>query len=207
LSHAHVSDPSAGHMILHRSIKYLLAISLPLMSGIFVAAQPLVRLLYGDGFEPSVQVVRIMACCIPLSFLFELLWRLLAAHDQQHLMLRAQVMMMLVRVVGGYLLIRSLASLGAGINTCLFLAGSNLLLGIYAQRNGTRLHIYRLAWRLSLAALVTGAVAAILINRSDLWVVALAAASLYGIMVILLKGLSADDLALLRRICQVRTAV
>src|SRR5437879_13475315 len=87
----HAGDRHNCQRILDRSIKYLLAISMPLMTGIFVAAHPIVDLLYGPGFGPSGSALRIMALCIPLGFLFELLWRLLAPRDRQHLMLRAHL--------------------------------------------------------------------------------------------------------------------
>jgi O-antigen/teichoic acid export membrane protein len=148
-----------------------------------------------------------MACWIPLSFLFELFWRLLAARDEQHLMLRAQVIMMFVRLAGGYFLIALLASLGAAINACLFLAGSNLLLATYASRDGTHLQVFRLGWRLLLAALGMGAVAAALLNWVHLWLVAVTAGIIYIALVVLLRGLSVADFALFRRILQARTAV
>jgi O-antigen/teichoic acid export membrane protein len=207
LSHAYLVDRGRCQIILERSIKFLLAISLPLMSGICVAARPLIRLLYGSGFAPSVPVLRVMACCIPLAFLFELLWRLLAARDQQYLMLRAQIIIAFLRLTGGYLLITRLASLGAALSASVFLAGHVLLLGLYARRDGTRLRIYHVIWRLSLAATGMAAVTAVFIERWQLWLAALLAGMLYVAMVFVLKALSPADLAVLRKIGQVRTAV
>ena len=206
LSRTQIADREKGRVILSQSVKYLLAISLPLMSGSFVAAGPVVRLLYGPDFEPSVPLVRIMAWCIPMAFLYELLWRLLAARDEQHLMLRAQAIMAVVRVVGGYLLIAGLASLGAAIVVAVTLAMHDLLLVYYARRDGTELGIWRQGWRLSLAALGAGGFAALLLNRSNLWVALLAAAPLYAVLVVLLKGLTPDDFALLCRARHAGTA-
>jgi O-antigen/teichoic acid export membrane protein len=207
LSHAYVTDRPRCQVILDKSIKYLLVISLPLMFGILAVARPVIHLLYGPGFEPAIPVLRVLACCIPLSFLFEFLWRVLAARDQQQLMLRAQIILAAVRLMGGYLLIGWLGSIGAAISAASFVAGLDLLMGLYARRDGTRLHIFRAGWRLSLAALGMGAVAAVLVSRSELWLVAATAGVLYTIMLILLKALSREDLALFRRIWQVRTAV
>jgi O-antigen/teichoic acid export membrane protein len=207
LSHAYIIDRVRCQVILERSIKYLLAVSLPLMCGIFVAARPLVHLLYGSGFEPSVSVLRVMVFCIPVSYLFELLWRVLAARDEQHLMLRAQVIMACVRLTGGYLLIGWLASFGAALSAATALTGHILLLAWYARQDGTQLHMWRLAWRPSVAALVTGAVAATFINRMDLWLVALAAGVFYIVIALSLKALSPDDFALFRRMRHMQTAV
>ena len=192
--------------ILDQSIKYLLAISLPLAIGIFVAARPIVDFLYGPGFGLSVLLVRIMALCIPLTFLFELLWRLLAARDQQNLMLRAQVVISLVRLAGGYALIAWLASTGAAVITALMILSHNLLLGFYTRRDGISLGICRQAWRLVVAALGMGTFAALLVDRSDLWIVVVAAAAFYSVLVVMLRALSPTEFALIRKISQMRPA-
>jgi O-antigen/teichoic acid export membrane protein len=141
-----------------------------------------------------------MAWCVPLGFLYELFWRLLAARDQQHLMLRAQVVMAGVRLAGGYLLISWLTSTGAAINLCAALLLHNLLLAHYARLDGTRLGLCRVGWRLLVATLAMAVVVALLLGHSDLWVVIPVAAVLYAAMVLLLKGLSAGDFSVFREI-------
>ena len=202
----HTADAQQCQVIVDKSIKYLLAISLPLAAGTCAAARPLVHWLYGPSFEPSVAAVRIMAWCIPLTFVFELLWRLLAARDNQHLMLRAQVVTTLARLAGGYALIATMASLGAAINVLVTGLGHNLLLGFYAQQAGTRLGIWRLGWRLAVAALGMGVVAAVLATRSALWVVVPAGAALYATTALLLRALSLDEVALFRKMWRARAA-
>src|SRR2546422_11363005 len=92
LSHAeHVADRNTSRIVLEKSIKYLLAISLPLTAGVIVAARPILTIVYGAGFEPSVQPLRIMTWCVALWSLTSVLWRLLAACNQQHLFLSPQV--------------------------------------------------------------------------------------------------------------------
>jgi O-antigen/teichoic acid export membrane protein len=185
--------------LLSQSIKYLFAMSLPLAAGIVAAADPIVRLLYGPGFGPSVPLVRIMAVGIPLTFLFELLWRLLAARDQQNLMLRAQVVMTAGRLAGGYALIGWLASLGAAVSTIAMMLAHNLLLGFYARSKGARFGIFRHAWRLSVAALAMGTFAALLVNKSQLWVVVVAAVVVYCGLIVLLGAFTPNELGELRR--------
>jgi O-antigen/teichoic acid export membrane protein len=202
----HTQDKRTSGMLLSRSLKYLLAISLPVTVGIFVAARPITALLYGPGFDQTVTALRIVTWYIPLTFLHEVLWRLLVARDQQHLLVRAQAITIVVRLAMGYLLIGWLASLGAAISATLIFLEHNLLLWFFVRRDGTRLGLFRLAWRLSLAALVMGLLATLLVSRSELWVVVLAAAFCYGTMVILLEALSSNELALFRTRWQVPSA-
>jgi O-antigen/teichoic acid export membrane protein len=206
LSQAHRdADRGASQPLIGQSVKYLLAMSLPLASGIFVAARPIVDLIYGPGFEPSVPLVRIMAFCIPLAFLFELLWRLLAARDQQGLMFRAQAFMAAVRLGGGYALIAWLASTGAAVSTLLVTLLHISLLAFYARRQDPELGILRHAWRLSLAAVGMGTFAAVLVNRSHLWVVVLAAAVFYAGLAVLLRAISPDEFGFIRKTGAFRT--
>jgi O-antigen/teichoic acid export membrane protein len=196
----HKDDRHTSQLIVGKSIKYMLALSLPLMSGIMVAAGPIIGLLYGPGFAPSVVLLRILAWDIPLTCLCEMLWRLVAARDQQHFVLRALVATTVLRLAGGYALISQLAALGAAVMTPLTTLVYNLSLEFYVRRDGTRLGVFRLAWRLSLAALGMAALTALFVNRVQLWVAIPMAAVLYMVLVLLLKALSPADVALFRRV-------
>ena len=201
LSHSyHVENGRELRAMLDKSIKYLMALSLPLATGMFAAAAPIVVTLYGSGFEESVGAVRIMAWYVPLVFLQEIFWRVLAARNQQHLLLRAQVISLTARLSIGYILITWLASRGAAINVSVILAAHCALLIFYVQSDGTRLGILRLSWRLSIAAAITGVLAAVLLLQSELWLVVPASALAYGVMVVTLRAVSVEELGALRKI-------
>jgi O-antigen/teichoic acid export membrane protein len=207
LSHSHhTADRRTTQLIVDKSIKYLLAVSLPLMAGVFVAARPIIRLMYGPGFEPSVAPLRIMASCIPLVSLSAVLWRLLAARDQQHSVFHIQLVTTVARLAAGYAVIAWFAALGAAIVTSVMVLVNNLLLEIYVRRDGTRLGVLRLTWRLSVAALGMGALTALFVNRCPLWLVVAVSMTIYIVFVVLLKAQSPDDLILFRRIWRQRTS-
>jgi O-antigen/teichoic acid export membrane protein len=204
LSHAeHVADRNTSRVILEKSIKYLLAVSLPLAVGFIVAARPILALVYGAGFEPSVSALRIMAWCIPFSSLTSVLWRLLAARNQQNLLLRAQVLTTIARLSAGYGLILWLGVAGAALSTALTMLVQNLFMEFYVRRDGTRLGVIRLSWRVSMAALVMGVMAAMVVNRFPLWIVVLVAMTLYAALMVLLKAVSIDEFISMRKIWQV----
>jgi len=189
----HAADRLQSQVVLEKSIKYLLAIALPLMAGIFVTARPIVHLLYGLAFGPTVELLRIVSLSIPLTFLFEVLWRLLAVRDQQHLMLRAQVVSTAARLSGGYVLIGWLGGLGAAISTTFILLLHDLLLGFYVHRDGIRLGLVRLGGRLSLAAVGMALITGIFVDRGRFLFLIPLAMACYGAMVVLLRALSMDD--------------
>lgn len=192
-------DRDRSQRILNKSLKYLLASSLPLCFGIFAAAGPIMRVLYGPAFAPSVTSLQIMVWTIPLSFISSVLWRLLAARGEQHLVLRAQVVTAIVRLAGGYALIASFAAMGAALSTTLSLTAQNLLLEVYVRRNGTRLQMFRRNWRLFASVLIMGAGTAIFSNRLHIWSLIPLAAVLYVSAALLLKACTAEDVALFRQ--------
>jgi O-antigen/teichoic acid export membrane protein len=206
LSYCHNADRVKSQALVEQCIRYLSAISLTLTCVIYVAARPLVFLLYGPAFGPSVLLLRMMACCIPLAFLFELFWRVLVARNQQGLMLRAQFVIAPLRLAGGYVLVARLASTGAALAVFSFLAAHVLLLGFYTRLDGMKLHIANFTWRLPLVAVLMMSATALVIERSQLWMAGLASGLLYGVIFLLLKVVSSDNAALFQKLDQSRTA-
>jgi O-antigen/teichoic acid export membrane protein len=186
-----------SQQIVEKSIKYLLAIALPLSAGIFVAARPLVNLVYGPGFESSVPVLRILIASLPAAFVYTVLWRILAARDQQHLMLRAQAIMAAARLCLGCVLIPSLATIGGALSTATVMWLHTLLLGYYIRRDGTALGVLRLGWRASVAASGMVLVALAGITRLPLWAIFCSAVAVYAGLMAAMKGVSSEDLAFL----------
>jgi O-antigen/teichoic acid export membrane protein len=188
----HVADQKP-QLILDKSIHYLLAASLPLAAGIFVAARPIVHLVYGPDFGPSVAVLRLLVWGIPLACLLAILWRALVARGQQDLVLRADMVSTVGRLAAGYWLISSFASRGAAMATLLSLLSHNLLLTFYLRRDGTRLNLFRLGWRSALAAFGMGALIWPLSQHLQIWALIPIAGVIYIALSIYLRVFSADD--------------
>ena len=200
LSRSYYLGDQKSQIIQDKSIKYLLALSLPLTVGVMVTAEPIVALFYGPGFGPSAAALRLLAWNMPLYCLHALLWRILAARGQQDAVLRVQVITIVSRLASGYLLIGALASLGAAIATPANLLLHTLLLALYIKRDGTPIHFLRLGWRFALAALGMGVLTWALSDQLQLWALVPLGAAIYMALVYVLKALSPDDFALFRKI-------
>jgi O-antigen/teichoic acid export membrane protein len=193
-------------VIQDKSIKYLLAISLPLAVGIAATARPIVKLLYGPGFAASVLPLQIMAWAIPINFLSAVLWRALAARNRQRSVLWAQITTIFTRLGGGFALSASLASLGASISTVANLLLNSLLLAYYIGRGGGRVRFFRLGWRFILAALAMGVLTFLFSGQLQLWFLVPLAGAIYAVLVFLLRAFSPDDFALFRQIWRPKAA-
>ncbi len=199
LSRSYHESAQKFRFIQDTSIKYLLVVSLPLTVGTVVVAEPIIDLLYGPGFETSVLLLQILMWSLPIQAMTAVLWRVLAARNQQSLDLRARAVGIIVRLGGGYLLISSLASLGASMSVLAGLLVNGLLLVHYVNREGARLQFSRLGWRCALAAMGMGVVAWTLAYKLQLWAVVPLAVAVYAALAVVFRVFSPEDVALFRK--------
>jgi O-antigen/teichoic acid export membrane protein len=193
-------------VVREKSIKYLLAISLPVMGGLFVTARPSLQLLYGSEFSASVTAFRILTLTIPLASLWAILWRVLSARGEHDATFKSQLSALIVRVVIGYIVIRLFSYNGAALSTLIGMVILNVLLAYHIRRDGTRIELRRLAGRWAIATLAMAAVAAILQQYMPLWAVIPASAVVYVGTAFILRALSEDDIVLCRKLVGVRTS-
>jgi O-antigen/teichoic acid export membrane protein len=192
--------------IQNQSIKYLLAISLPMTVGLIVAAEPLINLLYGPGFEPSVIALRVLAFYVPLTALFAVLWRVLVARHEQDSVLRVMILVTFGELVGGYFLISGWDSLGAAVISTVISLFSVILLTLSMKQDRIQLLYFRLGWRFALAAVGMGLVLIPLRGALGLWGLLTLGVISYLIFVILLRAFSREDLDLFRTVLPIRNA-
>lgn len=200
LTQAYQQSLHKSQAIQEKSIKYLLAIALPLAVGGFAAADPIINLFYGPGFEESVVIFRVIAWHTVMAFVNNVLWRILLARDEQHLALRVQVISGGIRVGLSFLLAPSLGSLGTAWALMGGYAVYTLLHVYYVQRGGARLPFIHLSWRFALAAAVMGTFTLVFAQQLNLFILVFLAALIYAGLVFLLRAFSQEDWALFRQV-------
>jgi O-antigen/teichoic acid export membrane protein len=205
LSSYYRSGNKETHLLRERSIKYLLALSFPLTAGLFITARPVLHWLYGDGFESSVVVLKILVWTIPLGSLWAVLWRVLSARGEHGAAFEGQIITLLCRLALGYVAIRSFASIGAAISTSVSMLVLDLLLAYRVRRDGTHLRFVRLAARSALAAVGMGLITLILRDHLQLWMLVFVSTAVYVAMILLLRGFSKEDVTLFRTLWRART--
>jgi O-antigen/teichoic acid export membrane protein len=206
LSHSFYVADQKFQIIQEKSIKYLLAVAFPLTIGIVAGAKSITNLLFGPGFEEAVVPMQILAWTIPIFFVSSVLWRVLAARDQENSVLWARIITVFTRLGGGFALIAVWTLLGATISTVANLLLNTLLLGLYDIRNSNPLRYVSQSWRFGLAALVMGAFIWVFSPLVSFWILIPLAGTSYVMLVLLFKAFSVDDFALFRQIWQPQTA-
>jgi O-antigen/teichoic acid export membrane protein len=200
LSRAFHQRTGRAQEIQDRSIKYLLAFGLPVAAGMSFAAGPIIRTFYGDGFEASIVVLKILAVNVVIYCVNSVLWRVLAARGEQAAVLRAQVLVAGFRLLVGYALIVWLAETGAAITMVLALILLVSSLSAQVRRRGGSVHIVRHAWRFAVAAAIIGAVTILLESRLALSVLIVLVSVVYVALLVLLRAFSQDERAAVRQL-------
>jgi O-antigen/teichoic acid export membrane protein len=183
----------------NKSLKYLLALAIPLTVGIFITADKVINIFYGPGFEESIKTLRILAWYLPLAFCNMVLYRVLYVRGEQHHVFRIQFVSEIFQVILAIALIPLLGSNGAAYA----LIGGNLLYSIlsifFVRRDKTPLPLFRISWRFILASLVMGVTVYSFYSQVNLLLSITVAVIIYGGLLWLSRAFSSEDISLLKK--------
>lgn len=182
----------------HTSVKYLLLVSFPIAAGMVAAAGPIIRLFYGEGYEPAVRPLQIMAAVLVFNSLDQVYWRALAARNEQRNDLLVRVVSAMFRVGLGWSLISAFGVLGAAWSAVGSVALAATLLAFFVQRDGTPLRVAALGWRGLTSAAVMAAVVWAAADHLPLIALVALGAVVFTTLVLLLRALSEEDRRLIR---------
>ena len=202
LSVYHRERPAEMLDALNRFYKALLLMGWPASVGIFVLAGPLAPLLFGPtGFGPSEVPLRILALALGIAFTNNAFIGALSAADRQSSFTWAAGWSLGANLVLNLSLIPPLSYVGASFAT----VATEIVLGtagwILTARYIGRVQVVTNSWRVVLAGLVMG-VAIYPLSSLHGYSVAIpiaAGVAVYAVAILLLRALSADEIAWARR--------
>jgi O-antigen/teichoic acid export membrane protein len=208
LSVYHRERPNELLDAVSRFFKALLLIGWPMSVGIFLLAHPLTRALFGPDYANSEYALRILALALGIAFVNNAFIGALSASDRQMSFTWAAGWSLLVNVVANLALIPIFGYVGASVATVL----TEIVLGVagwvLTARYIGRVPVVNLSWRVVLAGLIMGAAVFPLSGMSG-WAMALpivVGVAVYGGAVVLLRGLTLDEIGWARRaLAQART--
>jgi len=197
--------PDSLPQLYERMLRYLLLVSIPIAVGGWMLAAPLVDLAFGPEYAASVDLLRVLIWVIPLMFCSEFLGYVVVIAGREARVARAVVISTTVNVIANLLLIpRFGASAAAGVT----LATEAVLVTQYVWL--LRDQLGQIQWRaLSLRPLLALFAMAVLVAFArDLPVLVTVALGglLYGVLLLLLRVVGADELAFLRGLVGHRAA-
>jgi O-antigen/teichoic acid export membrane protein len=181
------------------SIRILLAISLPIAVGLAAVAPQIIGLLYGSGFDRSVDGLRLMAANVVLFALLEVFWRVLSARDRHGDVVRSQLISIPVRLGTGFVLMSEFGSVGAALATTAGIGLHVAILIVMARRSGAPVALAS-SLRTLVASLAMGAAVWALAPYVPLVPLIAVGAVAYVGLLLLVRALPPEDRALARQV-------
>jgi O-antigen/teichoic acid export membrane protein len=124
-------DETSFRLSHEKSLKYLFILIIPIAVSFTVLAEPLIRLLYGGSFGPSVPMLRILIWMLVFAFLNQAYMIAFSAMDLESHFVRIQAAGTIFNVACALLLIPK----SGGIGLCAANAGSQALIALLSARS------------------------------------------------------------------------
>jgi O-antigen/teichoic acid export membrane protein len=181
-----------------RFFKALLVIGWPIAVGLFMLAHPITKMFLYPNSEPA---LRILAVALAVGFVNSSFIGALSASDRQTSFTWAAGWSLIANVALNLVLIPFFGYIGASWATVL----TEVVLGtagwILTARHIGRIPVFQMSWRAIIAGLVMGAVLFPVRNLDGVQIIIpiLLGAAVYGGAALLLRAVTADEVAFARR--------
>jgi O-antigen/teichoic acid export membrane protein len=195
----YLSSRESLQKIYEKSFKYLFILGLPIAVGVFILANKFIFFFYGNDFVNSVIALRILSWDILLYFLYTCTGFVLISTDKQNQMATSVIFSSILNIALNLLLIPKFSYVGSGIATIIT---EIILLFIYFfvnKRNSFSIDVRGILIVPSIACLFMG-MFLYFFSGVQLFIQILIGTLIYLIFLILLKGLTKDDLSLFKQL-------
>lgn len=193
LTRAHSQDPKSIYGIVHRLLKYLLMLSLPIAVGGTIVADKLIVTLYTEEFIRSVPLMRILIWTLPVMFMSELMGALIMALRMEKAGAKVNASNALLSVGLNLALVPTVKVIGAALAR---VSARGIRLGQYWRLLGSELLVGDRWKELARVALAAGAmgVSLFFLRQSNLFLSIGTGAVLYVIFLFAFRAIERDEL-------------
>jgi O-antigen/teichoic acid export membrane protein len=178
------SEPAVG-FVFERSLKLVVALTLPVAAGAFVLAGPVVRLVYGDEYAEAIDALRLLAPAIALYPVAYVAASLLVSQNRQRAMMITYGIVAAENILANLVLIPWLSLDGAALGTSISQLFVTVALIAFAQRAAGGLDWSRVA--AGPVAATLAASGGMVVFRDELAIAVMAGAALYVAVIFLFE--------------------
>lgn len=194
----HQDTKKLAHLY-HKSSQYLLVSGLPLAAGVFVLAESIILLIFGESFGPAIPALQISIWALVFAMITVPNARMMLVDNRQKQASWLRGLAMIVSVSLNLLLIPRLGFNGAAIARLLGTAVFFVFVYVYVQRRLLKDNILPDAIRPLIATIVMTAVIWPL-RDTFILIPAVVGMVVYGILILLMGVVTAEDRVYLRQI-------
>ncbi len=193
LTRAYSEDENSINGVVHRALKYLLMLSLPIAVGGTILADKLIVTLYTEEFANSILLTRILIWTLPCMFLSELMGALIMALRQEKAGAKVNVLNAAISVGFDLAFIPTTGVVGAALAR---LGARSIRLAQYWKLLGSELLVggqWKALLRVALAAGAMG-VGVFFLREVNLFISIGVGAGLYIVFLFLFRAIERDEL-------------
>ena len=206
LSSTYRSNRQEFERISRRSLRYLVMIAAPIIAGTLVLAEEIIGLVYGEGYERSADILRLLIPVLLPFFMDGVLWRVVLATDNQIVTLRIVSLNMTLNVLFNLILIPRYSYFGAAIATLVTLTTAFSQNAHFVTKKLFGIDFRSVVLTPVISAAVMGGVIYVLKYHvlspgiGSLILMVVTGAICYGVMLLVTRAITKEDLELLREI-------
>ena len=194
-------DPKKSAVMAHKVLKLLLVLIFPLAFIITVAADKIILLLFGPGYEASVPALQIVIWSQVFFAADSVMKQKMIASDNERAMVRYSTLGLLANIALTIALGKVWGLLGvavAAVSASAFLLTLNAR---FVERHIATIHLFQAVGKPFVGALLAGAVALALVDQGLMIMLPVTACS-YVILLLLIRTFSGEELLLFKQLFQ-----
>jgi O-antigen/teichoic acid export membrane protein len=133
--------------VIIKSLKYLMAVALPLALAIMVLGDRVIRSIYGADFSASISVLRMLGWLLVPLFLNNVLYRVLISGNRQSWTLRVTLLGLIINILLCLVLVPTYGAVGAALANLIAVNASLIANIVLVWRFYVRMNIPAALWR------------------------------------------------------------
>lgn len=202
LSYYYITSKTLLKAIYEKYFRYLIILGLPAAMGITLLSDKIILLVYGSKFANSIIALQILSWDVLLIFLYTMLSGLLISIDRQNKMAITAAVTALLNVLLNIILIPYYSYIGAAVAT---VCSETFLFIIYFYLVSKQIYLLPIHKILAkpLIALVIMSLFILFFSWLNFFILVIFGALIYFGTLYLIKGVSKEDLALIREMMNI----
>jgi len=180
-------------MIYHKSIGYMVMLSMPITIGLIVLSGKIILLVYGHQFDNSGIALQILSCSLLFTSLNYLMGFLLNSVGKQKLFMISTGIATVVNVLLNIIVIPKYGYVGASVVTVMSEALNFLLMHRFVKKSGFYIDLSKILVKPAIASLVMSIFLVVLSGHVSLYILIPFGAFIYFTMMVVMKGVGKEE--------------
>jgi O-antigen/teichoic acid export membrane protein len=198
----YVSSNGGLKLIVEKYTKLMLIIAVPTGIGVTILADKIISFIYGGGYAPSVEILRIFIWTMMLAFISAAYVRLFESIGKQSFITKVSLISLIINFTCNVLLIPRYGYIGAATTAVITQLIATTIIYFYAYKSGYGIEVFKIAKFLYKIVISTLAMVIFITVFYYINIVILIIASIfvYTVTLLILKEVDSDDIVIIKNI-------